>query len=205
MMKRIFAFIMATALCLGLVGCGGSNGSTNSGSAKDYAQIIHDARPAEFNESFITVSPNQEGEGFVGIDGFAADYTEPGQLDSYVNDMVLPLVGLRETVLNPDGSVEYKDFDPAIYTDFAVSISMMMTSCYGVAIVVPAEGQTEAVVAALENYVLSQQATFEFYLRDQYDIALNAIVTVAETGEVILVCCDGAEDVLNNILAALAA
>jgi hypothetical protein len=69
----------------------------------------------------------------------------------------------------------------------------------------PAEGQTEAVVAALENYVLSQQASFEFYLRDQYDIAMNATVTVAETGEVILVCCDGSEDVLNSILASLAA
>ena len=73
------------ALCLGLVGCGGSAGSTSASTPKDYAQIIHDAREADFNEAFMTVSPNAEGEGFVAVDGFSADYTEPGQLDSYEN------------------------------------------------------------------------------------------------------------------------
>ena len=204
-MKRIFAFVLSAALCLGLVGCGGPNGGSTSSTPKDYAQIIHDARSDEFNEAFMTVSPNKEGEGFVAMDGFAADYTEPGQLDSFANDMVLPLLGLRQMVENPDGSIEFKDFDPSIYTDFSASVSLMMTSCYGVAIVKPAEGQTEAVVTALENYVAGQQATFEFYLADQYEIALTGTVTVADSGEVVLVCCADGDAVLTNILAALAA
>ena len=188
-MKRIFAAILSAALCLGLVGCGGSAGSTSASTPKDYAQIIHDAREADFNEAFMTVSPNAEGEGFVAVDGFSADYTEPGQLDSFSNDMVLPLLGL----------------DASMYDTFSASVSLMMTNCYGVAIVDPAEGQTEAVVAALENYVVGQQAAFEFYLADQYDIALTGTVTVVDSGEVVLVCCVVGDAEQSSILAALAA
>ena len=189
MMKRIFAFVLSAALCLGLVGCGGSNGGSTASTPKDYAQIIHDSRADDFNEAFMTVSPNKEGEGFVAVDGFAADYTEPGQLDSFANDMVLPLLGLTTEM----------------YEDFSASVSLMMTNCYGVAIVKPAEGQTDAVVAALENYVVGQQATFEFYLADQYEIALTGSVTVADSGEVVLVCCADGETVQSAIMAALAA
>lgn len=187
-MKRITAFIAACALALGLVGCGGAASSSTPAEPKDYAQIIHDSRASDFNEAFMTVSPAAEGEGYVAVDGFAADYTEPGQLDSFANDMVLPLLGL----------------DATMYDTFSASVSLMMTNCYGVAIVDPAEGQTETVVAALENYVVGQQAAFEFYLEDQFQIAQTGTVTVADSGEVVLVCCADGEAVQAAILAALA-
>ena len=44
----------------------------------------------------------------------------------------------------------------------------------------------------------------EHYLEDQYLVAKAATVTVAPTGEVILVCCEGSDTVLANIKAALA-
>ena len=102
--------------------------------------------------------------------------------------MLLPLLGLEE------GS----------YTDFAASVSAMMTQSYGVAIVKPAEGKTQEVVDAFDNYVLSQQQTMEHYLEDQYEIAKAAKVETAPTGEVILVCCEDSDTVLANIKAALA-
>jgi len=200
-MKRFIAFALSVVMCFGLVGCGSK--PTTSSTPKDYAQIIHDSRPAEFNEAFMTISPNKEGEGFVAVDGFAAEYTEPNQLNSFAEENVMPLLGLREMIVHDDGSVEFKDYDPAIYTDFAASVSLMMTSCYGVAIVKPAEGQTETVKAALEKYIENQKMTFEFYLADQFEVANAASVTVADSGEVVLVCCPDSETVKTAILEAL--
>ena len=200
-MKRFIALALSLVLCFGLIGCGSKPAA--SATPKDYAQIIHDSRPAEFSEAFMTVSPNKEGESFVAVDGFAAEYTEPGQLDSFANDMVLPLLGLKQMVEHADGSIEYKDFDPAIYTDFSASVSLMMTQCYGVAIVKPAEGQTEAVKAALETFIENQKMAFEFYLADQFEVAEAATVTVADSGEVVLVCCQDSETVKAAILEAL--
>ena len=80
----------------------------------------------------------------------------------------------------------------------------MMVRSYAVAIVKPAEGKTDEVKAALEAYVVSEQQSMEHYLEDQYLVAKAATVTVAPTGEVILVCCEGSDTVLANIKAALA-
>ena len=55
-----------------------------------------------------------------------------------------------------------------------------------------------------DNYVASEQQSMEHYLEDQYLVAKAATVTVAPTGEVILVCCEGSDTVLANIKAALA-
>ena len=77
-----------------------------------------------------------------------------------------------------------------MYTDLAASISAMMVRSYAVAIVKPAEGKTDAM---------------EHYLEDQYQIAKAATVTVAPTGEVILVCAENHDTLLANIEKALAA
>ena len=76
---------------------------------------------------------------------------------------------------------------------------------YAVAIVKPADGKTDEVKAALEAYVASEQQSMEHYLEDQYQIAKAATVTVAPTGEVILVCAENHDTLLANIEKALAA
>ena len=91
------------------------------------------------------------------------------------------------------------------YTAFAASISSMMVRSYAVAIVKPAEGKTDAVKAALEAYVASEQQSMEHYLEDQYLVAKAATVTVAPTGEVVLVCAEDHDTILSNIEKALAA
>ena len=91
------------------------------------------------------------------------------------------------------------------YESFAASVSSMMVRSYAVAIVKPAEGKTDAVKAALEAYVQSEQQSMEHYLEDQYLVAKAATVTVAPTGEVVLVCAEDHDTILSNIEKALAA
>ena len=125
---------------------------------------------------------------FTAIDGYSAEY-EAGQLDDEVRSILLPLLNLEDDM----------------YTDLAASISAMMVRSYAVAIVKPAEGKTDAVKSALEAYVTSEQQSMEHYLEDQYQIAKAATVTVAPTGEVILVCAENHDTLLDNIEKALAA
>ena len=120
--------------------------------------------------------------------GYSSDY-DAGQLNDEIENMLLPLLGLEE------GS----------YTDFAASVSAMMTQSYGVAIVKPAEGKTQEVVDAMDAYIQNQQQTMEHYLEDQYQIAAAAKVATVPTGEVVMVCCENSDAVMNAIKTALAA
>ena len=126
--------------------------------------------------------------------GSKADSSTPKDYSQIIHDarsdedILMPLLNLE------DGQ----------YTAFAASISSMMVRSYAVAIVKPAEGKTDEVKAALEAYVASEQQSMEHYLEDQYLVAKAATVTVAPTGEVVLVCAEDHDTILANIKAALA-
>lgn len=184
-MKRLIATLLAGLSLLALVGCGGS-GKTES-TPKDYAQIIHDARSEEDNQYQMILFPGEDGQ-FTAIDGYSPDYTAE-DLHNNAVDLILPMMGLEE----------------GMYENFAASVSAIMIRSYGVAIVKPAEGKTEEVKAALENFVTNQQLSMENYLQDQYEIAKAATVKVVPTGEVVMVCCENSDQVLASIEAALAA
>ena len=183
-MKRIIASLLAGLCLLALVGC---SAGSKADSAKDYSQIIHDARTDEDNEYDMIFTKGEDGK-FTAIDGYSAEY-DADQLDDEVKNMILPLLNLEDDM----------------YTDLAASVSSMMVRSYAVAIVKPAEGKTDAVKAALEAYVASEQQSMEHYLEDQYQIAKAATVTVASTGEVVLVCAEDHDTLLANIEKALAA
>lgn len=185
-MKRIIASLLAGLCLLALVGCSAGS-KADSASPKDYSQIIHDARTDEDNEYDMIFTKGEDGK-FTAIDGYSAEY-EAGQLDDEVRNLMMPLLNLEDDM----------------YTDLAASISAMMVRSYAVAIVKPAEGKTDAVKSALEAYVTSEQQSMEHYLEDQYQIAKAATVTVAPTGEVILVCAENHDTLLANIEKALAA
>ena len=125
---------------------------------------------------------------FTAIDGYSSEY-KADQLDEEIRDILMPLLNLEDDQ----------------YTAFAASISSMMVRSYAVAIVKPAEGKTDAVKAALEAYVASEQQSMEHYLEDQYQIAKNAKVETLPSGEVVLVCCEDSDTVLANLKKALAA
>ena len=184
MKKRILAALLALGCALLVfTGCGSKKDTT----PKDYTQIIHDAREAEDNDYYMIFSPAEDGK-FTAQYGYSAEY-EADQLSDEVANMMMPLLGLEDDM----------------YDDFAASVSGMMVSVYGVAIVKPAEGKTDAVKSALEAYVTSEQQSMEHYLEDQYQVAKAATVTVAPTGEVILVCAEDHDTILSNIEKALAA
>jgi predicted small lipoprotein YifL len=185
-MKRLIAALLAGLTLFALVGCSAGN-KADSAAPKDYSQILHDARTDEENEYDMIFTKGEDGK-FTAIDGYSAEY-EAGQLDDEVRNLMMPLLNLEDDM----------------YTDLAASVSSMMVRSYAVAIVKPAEGKTDAVKSALEAYVTSEQQSMEHYLEDQYQIAKAATVTVAPTGEVILVCAENHDTLLANIEKALAA
>ena len=188
-MKRIIACLMAGVMLLALVGCGasGSSGSASSAAKKDYTQILHDARSDEDNKYEMIFTKGEDGK-FTAQYGYSASYPAE-DLNDEIQNMLLPLLDL------PEGS----------YTDLAASLSAMMVQSYGVAIVKPAEGKTQEVVDAMDAYIQNQQQTMEHYLEDQYQIAASAKVATAPTGEVVMVCCENSDAVMNAIKTALAA
>ena len=179
-MKRLIAALLAGLTLFALVGCSAGS-KADSAAPKDYSQILHDARTDEENEYDMIFTKGEDGK-------YSAEY-EAGHLDDEVRNLMMPLLNLEDDM----------------YTDLAASISAMMVRSYAVAIVKPAEGKTDAVKSALEAYVTSEQQSMEHYLEDQYQIAKAATVTVAPTGEVILVCAENHDTLLANIEKALAA
>ena len=186
-MKRIIACLMAGVMLLALVGCGasGSSGSASSAAKKDYTQILHDARSDEDNKYEMIFTKGEDGK-FTAQYGYSAEY-EADQLSDEVANMMMPLLGLEDDM----------------YDDFAASVSGMMVSVYGVAIVKPAEGKTETVQAGLQAFIDQQKAAQEHYLEDQYAIAKNAKLGVMPGGEVVMVMCEDADTVYANIEKAL--
>lgn len=88
---------------------------------------------------------------------------------------------------------------------YAISASAMNVRAYGVAAVYPAEGRDEAVKEALQGFVDRQKQNFEQYLADQYDIAANARLETLEDGTILLVMCDGQDEVFTAIRSAVEA
>ena len=175
---------LAGISAMGAIGLGCSP-AANEGTEAKGGKAEAPKTPAETTPT--TLKEATDGK-FTAIDGYSAEY-EAGQLDDEVRSILLPLLNLEDDM----------------YTDLAASVSSMMVRSYAVAIVKPAEGKTDAVKSALEAYVTSEQQSMEHYLEDQYQIAKAATVTVAPTGEVILVCAENHDTLLTNIEKALAA
>lgn len=189
--KRILAALLTgavlLAMALSLAACGKpASSSSASSTPKDYTKILHDARPEEDNEYYMIFSKGADGK-FTAQYGYSESY-EADQLSDEIENMLWPLLGLEDDMVD----------------DFAASVSGMMVQSYGLAIVKPAQGKTDAVVDALKAYVLSEQQSMEHYLEDQYQIAKNAKVETLPSGEVVLVCCENSDTVLANLKKALA-
>lgn len=86
---------------------------------------------------------------------------------------------------------------------FAISASAMNVKAYGIAAVYPAEGKDEAVKEALRGFVDRQKQNFGQYLADQYDIANNARLETLEDGTILLVMCEGQDEVFTAIRSAI--
>ena len=87
----------------------------------------------------------------------------------------------------------------------AMSVSLINIKAYGIAVVMPAEGSEESVRSGLENFISSQQASFEHYLADQYEVALNAKLETLDDGTIVMVMCEGQDEVFDAIVSAIEA
>lgn len=87
---------------------------------------------------------------------------------------------------------------------YAVSISRANTKSYGIAVILPAAGRTDAVIGQMEAFIEMQKRLQENYLPDQYDIASSALLDTAPSGEVVMVMAPDASTIMANILAGLA-
>ena len=200
---RILALLLA--LCLVLAGCsspassgtGGTLASSADGTdagdggagdgaspGQRYAFAIRDARDPEDNES----SPIASGD--AGSDPFFA--VDPNDLTSEESagqiSMMLQILGV----------------DPASLDAYAFSISLMNVRAYAIGVFKPAEGKTDEVMAALEEYVSLQQQSFEQYLEDQYTVAKGALLRTLPGGEIVLVMSEGAAGIMAELEKALA-
>ena len=88
---------------------------------------------------------------------------------------------------------------------FAVSLSLMNTQAYCVAVIKPAEGAEDTVKNGLQNYIDTQMQSFEHYLVDQYEIASNARFETLDDGTVVLVMCEDADTVYDAVIAGIEA
>lgn len=149
-----------------------------------YAFAIRDARNPEDNEYSEIVA------GDAGSDPFFA--VNPNDVTSEESagtiSMMLQILGL----------------DTGSLDAYAFSISLMNVRAYAVGVFKPAEGKTDEVMAALEEYVSLQQQSFEQYLEDQYTIAKGALLRTLPGGEIVLVMSEGAPDIMAALEKALA-
>ena len=63
----------------------------------------------------------------------------------------------------------------------------------------------EAVEAGLQAFMENQQASFQNYLADQYEIALSARLETLDDGTVVMVMCEGQDTVFDAIVSAIEA
>ena len=208
-MKRLTGILLL--LCLALAACGPKLPGTNSGSSsavstpaasgsgsvsgsasvssggagdtmsegQRYAYAIRDARPAEDNEYSEIACGDAGGEPMLAVNP---------------NDM-----SAEDAASSIQMMLDTMGTDPATLDAYAFSMSMMNVRAYAIGVFKPAEGQAEAVQAAVESYVSLQRKSFENYLADQYEVAKGALIKTLPGGEIVLVMSEGAADIMANL------
>lgn len=180
-MKHLLSLILCGVLVLGLVGCGSQ--STSHLTASNYADIIAQNRNPDDN-SVHTIFTLENGS-FSATSGVASDLSS--QDIAQQGQLSLDMLGIST-----------EDVSKA-----AFSVSLMNVQSYGIAIIQPEQGKTDAVKQSLTTFIEAQKSAQENYLADQYAIAKAAKLETLKTGEVVLVMCSNQDTVYNAIQAAV--
>lgn len=221
-MKQWFLLAVTAVLCAAMAACADTGASSSAAASSAPAS----SAPASSAVSESTSAPASSSEA-ASASGEAVTAEDPytaaivASRDQETNDS-LPVLGAKggESAVytylpssmenDPEAAAQMADMvmqtltlTPDQLQQYAFSISLINVKAYGVGVFMPAEGQTEAVKAALEDFVVNQQKSFENYLADQYEIAKQAKVEVLPTGEVVLVMCENSSEAFSTIEAAL--
>ena len=81
-------------------------------------------------------------------------------------------------------------------SSFAVAVSAMNVRAYGIAAVMPAAGEDEAVLEGLNSFIENPR---QQYLADQYEVAKNARLETLEDGTLLLVMSEGQDALFDAI------
>lgn len=216
MMKQWFLLAVTAVLCAAMAACADSGASSSSAAASSAPSSSVVSESASVSSS---QAASESAETTLAEDPYTAAIV--ASRDQETNDS-LPVIGAKAgesavyTYLpssmenDPEAAAQMADMvmqtltlTPDQLQQYAFSISLINVKAYGVGVFVPAEGQTDAVKAALEDFITNQQKSFENYLADQYEIAKQAKVEVLPTGEVVLVMCENSSEAFSTIEAAL--
>lgn len=103
------------------------------------------------------------------------------------------------------GLMELYDLDPSKMQRYALCISPINLNAYALMIVLPTQDGRADIEKAMAGYIEKQTQAFKDYLPDQYAIAQDAKLITTQGGELILVMCQNAFDMLHTIETALKA
>ena len=109
-----------------------------------------------------------------------------------------PAVAFDSKSEDLDAFMERQEWDKANFERGAVSFSIMNVQAYTIAVVKPAEGQTETVKQYFADYKARTEKDFERYLEDQYEIAKSAVIDEKD-GYVIFVMDEDADSIAETI------
>ena len=216
-MKQWFLLAVTAVLCAAMAACADTGASSSApASSAPASSAVSESTSAPVSSS---EAASESGDAVTAEDPYTAAIV--ASRDQETNDS-LPVLGAKAgesavyTYLpssmenDPEAAAQMADMvmqtltlTPDQLQQYAFSISLINVKAYGVGVFMPAEGQTEAVKAALEDFVVNQQKSFENYLADQYEIAKQAKVEVLPTGEVVLVMCENSSEAFSTIEAAL--
>jgi hypothetical protein len=172
-LKHIISLTLSLALALGLLAGCGSQQNNQSA----------EKTPEELTQAYADAINNCGSEA-VEYNPVLSVYDPEANPDI---DLMLQMLGLTADDMSA----------------FGISLSLMNVKAYGIAAIMPAEGREQAVLDGLNGFVSNQQASFELYLADQYEIAKAARVETLADGTVLMVMCEDSDQVYSAITAAL--
>lgn len=107
--------------------------------------------------------------------------------DADIPDMLFEMLGITKS-----------DVDA-----FAMYVSMMNVQAYAIIAAHPAADKADTVMKGLQDFIDRQKQSFDMYLMDQFEIASNAKLEKLDDGTILLVMCEGQDEVFTNIKAAI--
>ncbi len=173
-MKRTISLLLAAAFCLSLTACGVGGDSPS-------AQPSQEAKtPEELAEAYAqAIEAARDDE----LNEYYPVMTNASQADPTEQELLFTLLGLA----------------PEDMSAYAMAVSLRNVNAYAVVAVMPAPDREEDVKTALEGYIDSQKQAFERYLEDQYQIAADAKLNTLADGTVLLVMCEGQDEIFHQI------
>lgn len=136
--------------------------------------------------------------------GSTADYKTIIE-NSRSDDLRIPIVtSVEEDTEQNLNLIEFMGLDASHMQRFAISTSVIVVQAYSVSIILPAPGHADDIIAALNAFTEAQKKAFDGYLQPQYEIASNAKIETAPTGEIIYVMSENADEVMQFVKDSLA-